>query len=160
MRYPRRLSDRIESALMDTPVLLIHGPRQSGKSTLAQAVAARHGHRYLTLDDATQLAAASEDPIGFVDRLDGPVVIDEVQRVPELFLPIKAAVDRARDPGRFILTGSANLLRVGRRQTTGSTTSATGTVSKSISSSNGEDGRCAPSRSKPERRSGRAISLR
>ena len=112
MRYPRRLSDRIESALLDTPVLLIHGPRQSGKSTLAQAVAARHGHRYLTLDDAAQLAAAKEDPIGFIDRLDGPVVIDEVQRVPELFLPIKAAVDRARDAGRFILTGSANLLRL------------------------------------------------
>jgi len=112
MRYPRRLSGRIESALADTPVLLIHGPRQSGKSTLAQAVAARHGHRYLTLDDAAQLAAATEDPIGFVDRLEGPTVLDEVQRAPALFLPIKAAVDRARDPGRFILTGSANLLRM------------------------------------------------
>ena len=108
MRYPRRLSGRIESALADTPVLLIHGPRQSGKSTLAQAVAARHGHRYLTLDDAAQLAAATEDPIGFVDRLERPCSTRSSGRRHSSCRSRPRSI--ARDPGRFILTGSANLL--------------------------------------------------
>lgn len=58
------------------------------------------------------LAAAGEDPVGFVGAFDEPVVLDEVQRVPELFLPIKVQVDRDRRAGRFVLTGSANLLRL------------------------------------------------
>ena len=102
----------IESALLDTPVLSIHGARQSGKSALAQAVAALHGHHYLTFDEGRHPAAAREDPIGFVERLDERVVLDEVQRVPELILPLKAKIDRDRHPGRFILTGSADWLRM------------------------------------------------
>jgi predicted AAA+ superfamily ATPase len=66
----------------------------------------------MTLDDAVLLAAAREDPAGFLAGIDGAVVIDEVQRVPDLFLAIKAEVDRHRKPGRFLLTGSANVLLI------------------------------------------------
>ena len=99
------------SALADTPVVFLNGTRQTGKSTLVKHIAGQGDtFRYLTLDDATVLAAAQSDPTGFVEGLRGPVVLDEVQRVPELALPIKAAVDRKWTPGRFLLTGSANIL--------------------------------------------------
>lgn len=110
----RHIEPRLGVALGDTPVVLLNGARQTGKSTLVQDQAARHGMRYLTLDDTAVLAAARSDAAGFVQGLAGPVVIDEVQRVPELFLPIKAAVDRQREPGRFLLTGSANVLLLPR----------------------------------------------
>jgi predicted AAA+ superfamily ATPase len=71
-----------------------------------------HAADYLTLDDPTELAGARNDPVAFVERFSGPVVFDEIQRAPELLLPIKAAVDRDRRPGRFLLTGSANVLFV------------------------------------------------
>jgi predicted AAA+ superfamily ATPase len=92
-------------------VVFIQGARQTGKSTLAQSLAA-HGHpaRYFTLDDASTLAAAESDPQGFVSGLDGPVILDEVQRAGGLALAIKSSVDANRKPGRFLLTGSANLL--------------------------------------------------
>lgn len=92
---------------------MLVGGRQTGKSTLALDLA-EHGHRalYVTLDDPTELAAARADPSGFVARFEGPVVLDEAQRAPELFLPIKAAVDRDRRPGRFLLTGSTNALLI------------------------------------------------
>jgi hypothetical protein len=103
------------AALKDSPVVLLHGARQSGKSTLVRHLAgAGHPSRYLTLDDAVVLAAARQDPAGFLAGIHGPVVIDEVQRAPELFLAIKAEVDRARKPGRFLLTGSANVLLIPR----------------------------------------------
>lgn len=109
--YRRHITPHLLSALADTPVVLLHGARQVGKSTLTQDVASgSHPARYLTLDDTTVLSAAKSDPAGFVVGLEGPVVIDEVQRAPELFLPIKATVDRDRRPGRFLLTGSANVL--------------------------------------------------
>ena len=95
-------------ALSDTPVVLLNGARQTGKSTLVQALGP--SRRYLTLDDPVVLAAAKADPFGFIAALDEPVCLDEVQRAPELFLAIKAAVDRDRRPGRFLLTGSANVL--------------------------------------------------
>ncbi len=107
----RHLTPRVLEALADTPVVLLNGPRQAGKSTLAQGVASHeHPARYLTLDDATTLAAARSDPQGFLAGFEGPVVIDEIQRAPELFLAIKAQVDRDRRPGRFLLTGSADVL--------------------------------------------------
>src|SRR3989344_1901610 len=107
----RHLTPRVLEALADTPVVLLNGPRQAGKSTLAQGVASHeHLARYLTLDDATTLAAARNDPQGFLAGFEGPVVIDEIQRAPELFLAIKAQVDRDRRPGRFLLTGSADVL--------------------------------------------------
>lgn len=90
--------------------MLLNGGRQVGKSTLAQAWAAETGAHYLTLDDATTAAGARSDPRGFLDSLPGPLVIDEVQRAPDLFLAIKAAVDRHGRRGRFLLTGSADAL--------------------------------------------------
>ncbi|MDT8320543.1 MAG: ATP-binding protein [Xanthomonadales bacterium] len=86
---------------------LIHGPRQCGKTTLAQTL---DGYAYLTFDDEVQLAAALADPVGFVGNLPHRVILDEVQRAPGLFMSLKAAVDRDRKPGRFVLTGSANVL--------------------------------------------------
>ena len=107
----RNIYISIQESLTDTPVILINGARQTGKSTLAQELAA-HGHdaRYITLDNATDLAAATTDPEGFIDGLTGPVILDEVQSAPKLFPAIKRAVDRNRVPGRFLLTGSANVL--------------------------------------------------
>jgi len=100
--------------LNDTSVVLLNGARQTGKSTLArQVVEERRGH-YLTLDDAAVLRAARRAPADFLADLDEPVVIDEVQRAPELFLALKMAVDRRRDPGRFLLTGSPNPLLLPR----------------------------------------------
>ncbi len=107
--YTRHITSLLLEALTDTPVVLINGARQTGKSTLAQ-VPEIHNYRYLTLDNPVVLAAAKNDPSGFISALDGPVVLDEVQRAPELFLSIKAAVDRDRRPGRFLLTGSAHVL--------------------------------------------------
>ncbi|MCK5540241.1 MAG: ATP-binding protein [Deltaproteobacteria bacterium] len=108
--YPRLLQPLLEEALDDTPVVLIHGPRQCGKTTLAQKIGNERGYRYLTFDDVNLVEAAKADPVGFVDRLDEQVILDEIQHVPELFSSIKQAVDRKRQPGRFLLTGSANVL--------------------------------------------------
>ena len=108
----RHLTQPLTDALSDTPVVLVVGARQVGKSTLAHT--ADPGRTELTLDDLGVLAAAQGDPAGFVAGQAGPVLIDEVQRAPELFLPIKAAVDRTRTPGRFLLTGSANVLTLPR----------------------------------------------
>lgn len=92
-------------------MVLLHGARQTGKSTLARRIAGDpHPARYISLDDATKLAAATSDPQAFVRGLAGPVVIDEVQRAPGLFLALKRSVDEDRTPGRFLLTGSANVL--------------------------------------------------
>lgn len=112
--YDRHIAPLLLEALADTPVVLLNGARQTGKSTLAQSLREATPRRYLTLDDHTTLAAARSDPAGFIAALAGPVVIDEIQRAPELFLAIKAAVDRDRArgqaAGRFLLTGSANVM--------------------------------------------------
>jgi predicted AAA+ superfamily ATPase len=111
----RYILNKIQEALSDTPVVLLSGARQTGKSTLAKWLAeGSHPARYVTLDDATVFASIKQDPAGFIQGLDGAVVIDEVQRVPELFSAIKLSVDRKRDPGRFLLTGSANVLLLPR----------------------------------------------
>lgn len=107
----RHAAARVRRALADRPVVLLHGARQAGKTTLVRALARDGGAvRYVTFDELTALAAARADPEGFLAGLGGPAVLDEVQRVPELFVAIKAAVDRDRRPGRFLLTGSANVL--------------------------------------------------
>ncbi|RLL55667.1 ATP-binding protein [Mariprofundus sp. EBB-1] len=110
MSYTRLLEQRLEEALDDTPVVLIHGPRQCGKTTLAKKIGQQRGYTYLSFDDVSLVAAAKADPIGFVDRLADKVILDEVQHVPELFSSMKYAVDRKRIAGRFLLTGSANVL--------------------------------------------------
>ncbi len=99
-------------ALGDTPVVLIHGPRQCGKTTLAQVAGRKRGHAYFSFDDDVTLAAATADPAGFVADLPPRVILDEVQRAPGIFTALKSAVDRRRTPGRFLLTGSANVLLV------------------------------------------------
>lgn len=111
---PRHAAAEVKRALTDTRVVMINGARQVGKSTLAeQVLRGNRRARLLTLDDEPVLAAARADPVSFV-RHDGTLLIDEVQRVPDLFLSIKAAVDRDTRPGRFLLTGSAQILALPR----------------------------------------------
>jgi len=108
--YHRFTEETLREALKDTPVVLIHGSRQCGKTTLAQFVGEQLGYHYISFDNDNQLEAAKADPIGFIQSLPGKTILDEIQRTPELFTAIKASVDQNRKPGRFILTGSANVL--------------------------------------------------
>ena len=108
--YSRFAKTKIKSSLTDTRVVLISGPRQSGKTTLAADIAS-DDIPFLTLDDATVLQSARDDPVGFIRGLDRAVV-DEVQRAPDLLLSIKNAVDEDTTPGRFLLTGSANIMTI------------------------------------------------
>lgn len=110
--FPRYLAPRLREALHDSPAVLIHGPRQSGKTTLARTVGEPRGYRYLSFDDEAICTAARSDPIGFVSGLPAKTILDEVQRVPEIFTSLKATIDGRRTAGRFILTGSANVLFV------------------------------------------------
>lgn len=109
----RQIQPHILLAFGDTPAIFLNGARQTGKSTLVRSlIAAGHPATYLSFDDLTTLHAARTDPQGFVAGLPRFVALDEVQRVPEILLPIKAAIDsdRAGSVGRFLLTGSANIL--------------------------------------------------
>ncbi len=107
--YPRLIELRLAAALQDTPVVLLAGPRQAGKTTLVRQIAQQQGLRYLTMDDELTLLSAREDPVGMIRGLHR-AVIDEIQRAPQLLLAIKKSVDEDRRPGRFLLTGSANLM--------------------------------------------------
>ena len=110
--FKRFIERRAEEALSDTPVVLIVGPRRAGKTTLVKKMG-EAGHTYITLDDQTVLEAAQSDPIGFIRGLDR-AIIDEIQRAPDLLLAIKKTVDEDYRPGRFLLTGSANVLTLPR----------------------------------------------
>ena len=111
----RSLTPRVVEALSDTRVVVVLGARQVGKSTLVGEIArADLGAEVLTLDDAATRGAAASDPSGFIIDRATPLVIDEVQRVPDLLLAIKARVDRDPRPGQYLLTGSANILTAPR----------------------------------------------
>ena len=121
--YPRYLGRHLLEALEDSPVVLVHGPRQCGKTTFAQSVfppdsvtgssrVVETAYWYVSFDDDVMRAGAQSDPMGFIADLPERVILDEVQRVPEIFSALKLAVDRRRTPGRFLLTGSTNVLLV------------------------------------------------
>lgn len=111
----RHLAAPLVTALRERPVVLLNGARQAGKSTLATWVASGpHPATYLSFDDARTLAAARGDAAGFVDGFAGPVVLDEIQKAVDLLPAIKRSVDCDRRPGRFLLTGSADVLMLPR----------------------------------------------
>lgn len=113
--YRRNIKTKILEALADTPAVFLRGARQAGKSTLVKSISeGGHPARYVTLDNAAVLSAASTDPSGFIAGLEKPVIIDEVQRVPDLLLAIKEDVDNHRTAGRYLLTGSADILTLPR----------------------------------------------
>ncbi len=105
----RALAFKLKQAAKQFPIVTVTGPRQSGKTTLVRAVF--KNHRYISIELPDQRDFALNDPRGFLDQLDEPVILDEVQRAPELFSYIQVVVDEHRDwAGRFILTGSQNFL--------------------------------------------------
>ncbi len=107
----RHLKSLILESLKYFPVAAILGPRQVGKSTLAQNLLSKQWPaKYYSLDDFSLLSAATRDPDGFIEGLDQPAVLDEIQRAPGLLRSIKRTVDQNRKPGLFLLTGSANLM--------------------------------------------------
>ncbi len=114
---PRKLSDDVLFALNNAPVVFVNGPRQAGKTTLVQSLAARDFPAdYISFDNATQMAAAAASPETFLSSRKGPMIIDEVQLVPDIFRALKIVVDNLRLAnegnvnGRFLLTGSANIM--------------------------------------------------
>lgn len=110
--FKRFIENRIRESLLDTPVVYVMGPRQSGKTTTVKNLIKDEKWIYITFDDSTQLNLVKSDPIGYIRNLpEGKsIVLDEVQRLPELFVSIKQSVDENRVPGKFLLTGSANAL--------------------------------------------------
>lgn len=109
----RRLANTVAEAMGSARVVVLLGPRQAGKSTLVRMLATGPlPASYVTLDDEAVRALAVADAAGFLAGFDGRIAIDEVQRAPELLLAIKSRVDRDDTPGRYLLTGSANLRRL------------------------------------------------
>lgn len=110
--YPRFLVDVLVKRRQFFHVVLLVGPRQSGKTTLVQKIGKEQGLEYVSFDEITNLISVQLDPLGYLNSLNKPLILDEVQRAPEIFLPIKVDVDNNRNPGRYLLTGSANPLLV------------------------------------------------
>jgi uncharacterized protein len=109
-KIPRHAAVRVTEALADTRIVTVEGPRQAGKSTLCADIASSHGMRMVTLDDPNVRQAATDDPTGFIAGLGERAFIDKLQRAPDLVLALKAEVDRDTTPGRYLVSGSANLL--------------------------------------------------
>jgi predicted AAA+ superfamily ATPase len=103
----RDIAGTITEALSEMSVVVVTGMRQTGKSTFLQNQPELKGRRYVTFDDFVQIEAAKADPDGFVNT-DGPLTIDEAQKCPEVLIAIKKRVDKKRQPGQFLLSGSAN----------------------------------------------------
>ncbi len=112
--FKRNIRSKLEKGLQRSPVILLTGARQTGKTTLMKQIGKEQEYHYVTFDDIRFLSAAQTDPIGFIEGLKKPVILDEVQRVPEIFLTIKHDVDENRHPGRYALTGSANPMLIPR----------------------------------------------
>lgn len=110
--YKRNIINSIIEALSDTPVILINGARQTGKSTLCSKIIEDEAFQgqLLTMDDPATLLAAQKDPLGFLEDVGKHIIIDEAQRAPELFIPIKKLIDEDRKKRRIILTGSADVM--------------------------------------------------
>lgn len=96
----RKLYPKVLEALADSPAVLIHGPRQCGKTTSAQMAGAGNGYAYYTFDDDFQRESAIGDPFGYVRSLPEKIVLDEIQRVPHIITSLKNAIDSVRKPGR------------------------------------------------------------
>jgi uncharacterized protein len=111
--FTRNISALFEETLQDTPLLLVNGSRQVGKSTFVKILLEKT-HAYYTLDDPTILSSALRDPLMFLESLPHPSIIDEIQRALPLFLPLKKLIDQNREPGFFVLTGSADVLSLPR----------------------------------------------
>lgn len=105
---PRMLASKMAFLAASFPVVTLTGPRQSGKSTLVRSVF--ENYRYVSLEDSDMRSAAEDDPRSFLERFDSNVILDEVQRVPDLFSYMQGVVDRNEKPGQYILSGSQNFL--------------------------------------------------
>ncbi len=109
MLIHRNITKQLLDALNTFPVVLLNGARQTGKSTLVQWIAKQSKLEYITLDNYTVLGSLKRDPLGFLSNFNSPLIVDEVQRVPDAFLAFKQLVDQDRQSGKFLLTGSANV---------------------------------------------------
>jgi len=112
--FQRNIKPNLKKALSRSPVVLLNGARQVGKSTLVLELLKEDSFTYITFDDEIVYLSAKNDPTSFISNIEKPVIIDEIQRVPELFLAIKRDVDKNRHAGRYLLTGSANPLLIPR----------------------------------------------
>ena len=110
VQHPRHAESLLLTALSDTRIVALVGPRQSGKTTLARKLACQRQMRFITLDDEQSRQFANDDPTGFLRNMDS-AVIDEIQRAPDLILGIKRLVDEDTTPGRFLITGSVDLFK-------------------------------------------------
>src|SRR5689334_7469663 len=106
--YKRWQEETIEVALKTRRVILLNGARQCGKTTLAKQLATKNS-TYKTLDDLSLRELALSDPQGFVKHTGKMLIIDEIQRAPDLLSAIKLVVDENTSPGQYLLTGSANI---------------------------------------------------
>ncbi|MFK5976525.1 MAG: ATP-binding protein [Sulfurovum sp.] len=104
--YKRSVDNILKEALQISPVVLLSGARQVGKSTLCLSL----GQEYRVFDDLSQRESALNDPKGYIESLPKPITLDEIQKVPEVLEGVKMSVDRKRINGSFLLTGSANVL--------------------------------------------------
>ncbi len=110
--FERNIRHLLIKALSRSRVVLLTGARQSGKTTLIKSIGNEFKYHFATFDDLRALESAKKDPMGFIENLNKPVILDEVQRVPEIFLPIKYDVDNHNNFGRYALTGSTNPLLI------------------------------------------------